>query len=141
MKLVLVLEDDRRVLDLFCLVLEGKGYAVLRATVAEEAFQHAARRRAQVDLLVADVVLTASTGIRVALQLRQSIPRLKILLVSGYPVSAWRDQDCAELNELPSDSVAVLQKPFRPEVLIERVRKLIGPATKKLPNRHTAAAR
>ena len=95
MKVVIVLEDDRRVLDLFCLVLEGKGYAVLRAGVAEEAFQLAERSGTQVDLLIADVVLTASTGIQVALQLRQSIPRLKILLVSGYPVSAWRDQDCA----------------------------------------------
>ena len=140
MKLVLVLEDDSRVLDLLCLVLEAKGYAVLRAGIAEEAFQHAERCGAHVELLIADVMLTVSTGIRVGLQLKQLIPHLKILLVTGYPLNVWRDQDCAELRELPSDSVAILQKPFTPEILLGSVRKLIGLPTETLPNHMAAKA-
>ena len=91
MKLVLVLEDDRGVLDLLCLILSGQGYVVLAAGTAEEAFRHAAECK-EIDLLIADIVLTASSGIRVGLQLKRRIPHLKILLVSGYPEHAWRSR-------------------------------------------------
>jgi CheY-like chemotaxis protein len=125
-----VLEDDRGVLDLLCLILSGQGYLVLPAGTAEEAFRHAAQYEA-IDLLIADIVLTASSWIRVALQLKRCIPHLKILLVSGYPEHAWREQDCAELRELPPDAVAILQKPFRPDMLVQRVGTLIGKPTEE----------
>jgi len=127
MKQVLVLEDDRDVLALLCLILRSKGYVVLAAGTADEAFQHAARcNAAGIDLLIADMVLTASTGVRVGLKLKQGMPDLKLLIVSGYPEDIWRDRNFEDLKELASDSVAILRKPFRPDILVERVRELIG---------------
>jgi len=126
MKQVLVLEDDRGVLELLCLILRSSGYLVLAAGTAEEAFQQAARCNAVIDLLIADMVLTVSTGVRVGLKLKQHIPDLKLLIVSGYPEDIWLDRTFTDLNELASDAVAILQKPFRPDILVDRVRELIG---------------
>jgi DNA-binding response OmpR family regulator len=131
MKTVLILEDDRGVLDLLCLILASAGYVVLPAHTAEETFQHAARCRGGIDLLIADMVLCKSTGIRIGLQLKKSIPHLKILLVSGYPEHIWRDRDFGALEECASDAVAILRKPFRPEILVEKVGALIGGSAQK----------
>jgi two-component system cell cycle sensor histidine kinase/response regulator CckA len=133
MKTVLVLEDDRRVLDFLCLVLTSKGYAALDAGTAEEALWHAENcgtHGTHIDLFIADVVLTVSTGIRVGVQMKRSIPELKVILTSGYP---WSDQNQADLGELAPDSVTILRKPFSPAILLEQVHKLIGPPAETLP--------
>lgn len=123
---VLILEDDCRVLDLLCLILSSRGYDVIAASTAKEALKYATQAEPVIDLLIADIVLTFSSGIQVGVQLRRRIPRLKVLLISGYPVDAWRDEDHADLTEFPADSMVVLSKPFLPELLIEKVGRLIG---------------
>ena len=71
------------------------------------------------------MVLTVSTGARVGLKLKQCMPHLKLIIVSGYPEELWWDRTFADLKELASDA-AILRKPFRPEILVEKVRQLIG---------------
>src|SRR5438270_4984273 len=112
MKTVLVLEDDASILALISMVIENNGYAVLAATSAREAFDRFEENDAQVDLLIADVTLPESSGIRVALELRSLLPNLKIIIMSGFPSEMWNQQDGADLEEFPSDSVIALQKPF-----------------------------
>lgn len=126
MKTVLILEDNVSILALIRLVVEQNGYAVLEATSAQEAFERFEENDAQVDLLIADVTLPVSSGIRVALELRALLPNLRIVLTSGYPKGMWNDQDAAELDELSSDSVITLQKPFVPVALLDSVHRLIG---------------
>jgi CheY-like chemotaxis protein len=125
-KTVLVLDDDSAILALIRMVIESSGYAVLEATSAQEAFERFEENDAQVDLLIADVTLRESSGIRVALELRSLLPYLRIIITSGFPTDMWNDQDAAELNELPSDSVIALQKPFDPATLLNSVHRLIG---------------
>jgi CheY-like chemotaxis protein len=125
-KTVLVLEDNTSIMALIRLVIESNGYAVLMATSAQEAFERFEENDATVDLLISDVTLPVSSGIRVALELRSLLPYLKIIVMSGYPQSAWDEQDAAELDELPSDSVMALQKPFVPATLLDSVHRLIG---------------
>jgi CheY-like chemotaxis protein len=79
-----------------------------------------------VDLLIADVTLPGSSGIRAALELRDLLPYLKIVITSGYPSDHWDRLDAAELEELPSDSVEVLQKPFSLITLLDTIHRLIG---------------
>ncbi len=45
----------------------------------------------------------------------------------------WSDQESAELDELPPDSVATLQKPFFPATLLKTVAALIGPPAEFAP--------
>ena len=140
MRTVLVVEDEPIVMNVFCLALTRAGYRVLEAATAAKAFLRSTETGRQIDLLLADVVLPVSSGIRVALQMKQAMPGLKVLLTSGYPMELWGDQDRAEFGELPSGSVAILQKPFPSAILIKSVCELIGPATKNPSNYNTAAA-
>jgi CheY-like chemotaxis protein len=140
MKTVLVLEDEPTVISFLEGVLTSEGYVVLEATGAEEALQRVEQSEGHVDLLIDDVGLPITSGIRVALRLKESIANLKIILTSGYPLATWRDQDRSDLAELPSSSVVILEKPFAAAALLARVGQLIGPPTEKLPNHSTAAA-
>ena len=123
---VLIVEDNASILALIRLVVEQNGYKVLDARSAQEAFDQFDANDGHVDLLITDVTLPESSGIRVALELRSLLPYLRIIVMSGYPKSDWDAQDAAELDELPSDSVITLQKPFVPATLMAVIHKLIG---------------
>ena len=124
MKTLLVLEDEPPVLKLLWHML--KQYNVIEATTAEQALRLFEENHYQIDLLVADVTLPAGSGVQVALVLRSQIRDLPVVLTSGYPVSDWSARDSADLEELGSKSVAILQKPFLAQELLSAVRKLTG---------------
>ena len=126
MKTVLVLEDNVAILALIRLVVERNGYMVLDATSPQQALERFEKNDAQVDLVIADVKLPVSSGIRAALELRSLLPYLKIIIMSGFPSPMWNEQDVAELGELPSDSVIILQKPFLSATLLDSIYRLIG---------------
>jgi len=125
-KTILVVEDDPSILALIRFVLIGDGYSVSEAASAEQAFERFEEHDAQVDLLIADVTLPVGSGIQVALELRSLLPFLKIIITSGFPKAMWDDQKSKELDDLPYDSVVILQKPFVPATLLESIHQLIG---------------
>ena len=126
---ILILEDESCIMDLTCRVLTPLGHTTLKAATAEEAFMRFEESDGAIDLLIADVTLPVSSGIRVALELRSLLPFLRIILTSGYPPDMWNEQDAAELSELPSDSVATLQKPWPSELLRQTVARFVGMST------------
>src|SRR5207237_2661186 len=85
---VLVVEDDPEVLDVTVETLRRMGYEVLTAGDGPAALA-VLRREAEIDILFSDIVMPRGmNGVelaRTALRLR---PRLRVLLASGYPVSA-----------------------------------------------------
>ena len=123
MKTILLVEDDPLVMGVFRSVLQSKGYAILEATSAEQALKWLGNPQ-RIDLIIADVGLPLRSGIRVALELRKSIPDLRIILTSGYPPDMW--PDVALLREVPSDAIRILQKPFLPKELLDKTEELIG---------------
>jgi hypothetical protein len=52
----------------------------------------------------------------------------------------WPEQGAAELDEHPSDSVAILQKPFMPAALLETIHRLIGWSIERAPALRLKAA-
>ena len=127
MKTLLVLEDELSLMGFLGRTL-GQ-YNLIEATSAEEALRLFAKHGRHVDLLIADVTLPTSSGLRVALLLRSEIRNLPVILTSGYPVSAWTDTDSADLQRMGSNSVAIIQKPFQPEALSALVHEFLGFAT------------
>jgi DNA-binding response OmpR family regulator len=122
---VLVLEGDPLASLLIRMVLQAWGHTLVEAATAEEAFHRFEEADGQVDLLIANTNLPASSGIRVALGLRALHSRLRIIITSGRALEMWSDQEAAELSELPSDSVVVLQTPFLPATLLEKVARFL----------------
>jgi CheY-like chemotaxis protein len=123
---LLVLEDEPSVMRSMRHML--RRYSIIEATTAEQALRLFIDHGRYVDLLLVDVTLPTSSGIQVALLLRSEIPRLPVILISGYPVSGWCRNDSADLDRLGSTSVAILQKPLQVQGLLRAVRRLTGTA-------------
>lgn len=81
---ILVVDDDEGVRRLAATILRAQGYHVLLATDAGEAMEAATATGVQLDLVLTDVVLTGLDGRRLAGQLRERFPRLRVLFMSGY---------------------------------------------------------
>ena len=129
MKTLLVLDDDPSVMMLLRFILEQ--YRLIEASNAEEALRLFNDHIRHIDLLVADLKLPTSSGIQVALLLRSDVSDLPVILISGYPVSAWSDRDSADLVRLGSRSVTILSKPFQAQELSNAVRELLAPRAEK----------
>jgi len=114
---VLVVEDEEPVRKLLRRVLAGAGYTVLLAADGEEALHLLATSEHAPDLLVSDVVLPGRTGPEIAREVRQRVPDVAVLYISGYTERA------------AGHTVAIdgpfMAKPFTPEFLAHRVREVL----------------
>jgi PAS domain S-box-containing protein len=119
---VLVVEDDPQVRAVTVRALTGAGYQVLVAKDGAEGLVRAEREPGPIRLLVCDVVMPGMSGPEVAEALGVLRPGLRVLFVSGYTRDA-----IALRGELPA-GVELLQKPFTPAVLLERVRAILDGA-------------
>jgi CheY-like chemotaxis protein len=124
MKTLLVLEDEPSVMKLLRYTL--RDYRLLEATSAEEALRLFIAHDYGVDLLVADLTLPTKSGIQVALHLRSKVPDLPVILTSGYSPANWSERDCADFRRLGEVSLAVLQKPFVGNKLLDAICDLTG---------------
>jgi two-component system, cell cycle sensor histidine kinase and response regulator CckA len=109
---VLVVEDDDRVRSLASRVLRLAGYTVVEASDPLGAMA-AIRTRTTVDLVLTDLVLPQMRGTELVGRLREALPKLRSLYMSGYR------QD-TEANGLANGQF--ISKPFSPEVLTTAVR-------------------
>ena len=120
------MEDEPSILALMSEVLESSGHVLLKASGVEEALHRFDEADASIDLVIADVNLPGTSGISIALELRSMLPNLAIVLTSGHTPDMWNQQDLAKLNELPSESVAFLEKPFLPVTLLQTVSRFVS---------------
>jgi CheY-like chemotaxis protein len=82
---ILLVEDESRLREVTCEVLEAAGYRVLKTRNAAEAISVFTEYKAIVRLLLTDVVLPGQNGRDLATDLRSVCPKLKIIFISGYP--------------------------------------------------------
>ncbi len=118
---ILLLDDNPTILQMlgFFLRLKG-GYHVLEAITQNEALIQLERRRAEIDLLIADVCIGGEVGRVVADQCVALCPHLPVLFMSGYP----REHLVGNGSIKPGD--AFLAKPFAPDTLLRRVGEVLA---------------
>jgi PAS domain S-box-containing protein len=116
---ILLVEDDDAVRNLAQRVLQGQGYTVLEARNGQEALHISAQHAHPIHLLLSDLVMPGVGGHALALQLVQTRPDLKVVLMSGYA-----DHAVARHGLLES-GFAFLQKPFSPVALANKVRQAL----------------
>ena len=117
---ILLVEDQSEVLQLAEQTLTDLGYSVVPAASGEEALRRSSAAGVSFDLLVTDIVMSGMDGIELAGCLREKIPGLPVLFMSGYGDFHGRKDFSHAGNE------AFLQKPFTAEVFLRKVRQLIG---------------
>ena len=83
---------------------------------AEEAIDWALKATRRADILITDVVMPGLSGPNLAARLMQQNPKLRVLYMSGYT------EDATDVHGTFWGGVPLLQKPFTPSQLAERVR-------------------
>jgi two-component system cell cycle sensor histidine kinase/response regulator CckA len=126
MQTILVLDDDASNLKVISLVLRSRGYDVLEAGSGAEAVRICKSHHEPIHLLIADVKVPDIPGTQVALRVIESCPDSAILFVSGTAVTDWTTDELAILECLPPGSFEILEKPFTPTALEEKVRRLVN---------------
>jgi len=117
---ILLVEDLDSVRALSRTILARRGYRVLEANCGEEALRVAREHPGVIHLLVTDVVMPRMTGPELAAALVGARSDVKVLFMSGYTDGAIVDH-----GHLPPGS-EFLQKPIAPDILLDRVRKILG---------------
>jgi PAS domain S-box-containing protein len=104
---VLIVEDEPDVLDAAGQLFRSIGYEVVTATNGVDAMAML-ERRTDIDILFADVVMPKGmNGIQLARSARELRSDLKVILASGYPLPALREQ----YGRI--DDFAFVNKPYR----------------------------
>jgi PAS domain S-box-containing protein len=115
---ILIVEDDRAVRETTVRLLARAGFQV--AAAEDRAAALAALDALQkIDLVLTDVIMPEQSGPELVKLLRRRRPDLVALYVSGYAGDALHEQGLSQDD-------AFLQKPYMPNVLIQRIRELIA---------------
>ena len=117
MKKILVVDDDDDVLETIQLILEIGGYDVEPLNDAQLIFDRISDFKP--DLVLLDVVLGKIDGRVICSQIKSHIDTklIPILMMSGlYELKEIQSMECA-----PDD---FMQKPFKMDVLLEKIEKL-----------------
>jgi len=117
---LLFVEDDDLLRHLTVAELASHGYRLIEASTGAEALKAAQMHSGPIHLLITDVIMPQMDGLELARRFHQVRPDAKVLYISGYMHDARPDTDLA---------AQVLLKPFTNDVLLARVRALLGVAT------------
>ncbi|HUY43401.1 MAG TPA: ATP-binding protein [Acidimicrobiales bacterium] len=117
---VLVVEDLEPALQILAHALSERGYHVLDAPNGLRAIEVAGAHRGAIALLVTDVDMPHLGGAELARELLMKRPELKIVFVSGYPVSNLVYEPAFEGRS------AFVAKPYDLDELLLKMRTLIS---------------
>jgi CheY-like chemotaxis protein len=116
---VLVAEDEDMLRAVITRVLWDEGYRTLEARHGGEALHLAELAAPYLDLVVTDVVMPELSGVELGRQVAQRWPSVAILYISAYPANDIFNRG------VPDPAIPFLQKPFTPDVLLDKVRQLL----------------
>jgi DNA-binding response OmpR family regulator len=115
---VLIVDDDRQVLDLLANFLTKSGYRVRLAHDGYQALDCMRQERA--DLCLTDLVMPEREGVETIQEIRREFPATKIIAMSGAAGGSY-----LRVAELLG-AHAILPKPFELQRLLDTIRSLLG---------------
>jgi len=119
---ILLTEDDDAVRELARDVLEADGYTVLATSRGADALRVAEEPGRVIELLVTDVVMPEMSGAELARRLAAVRPSLPVLFMSGYT------DDVVARQGILESGIPLLNKPFYPRDLLQKVREVLDGA-------------
>ncbi len=118
-EMILLVDDDEIVRKFVLQVLQTSGYAVIEASNGPEALRIAKEHTGPINLLLTDIKMPKMNGRELADRLTPLRPGVKVLYISGHT-------DSATVNQMALQRGAnFLQKPFTPDRLTTKVRKVL----------------
>jgi len=119
-QLILIAEDEDQIRILATAILTRAGYRVVGAVDGLSAAKIFARQAAEIDLVITDSNMPNLDGVGLIHQLRRIDPAVRVLQISGLPNEPEEDPDPATPARCE-----FLAKPFKPELLLEKVYALL----------------
>ncbi len=123
---ILLVEDEDNVRSFSARALRATGYEVFEADSGEQALEVLDDIGGQIDLMVSDVVMPEMDGPALLLKVREKLPTLKVIFVSGYAEESVR-QDIAD-----DQSVEFLAKPYSLDQINSKVKEVLGKGAQTL---------
>jgi len=116
---VLVVEDEKMLLEFVGSILKQQGYKVLAAGTPADALKMVREYDSPIHLLITDVVMPGMNGRDLKEAIVYLYPDIKTLYMSGYTA------DVIALKGIIEEDTAFLQKPFSVNSLALKVREVI----------------
>lgn len=86
-------------------------------TSEDELLQYIRREKSRIDVLLVDIKLEKENGIEVAAMIKQKLPGLKVIFVTGYK------EEYSEILFLSIKPFGILGKPVNSEILVSLLRQ------------------
>lgn len=112
---ILIVDDNKDLLNFLATVMAGSGWDIITAESSIEAQQKT--RGKVVDVALLDYLLPDQNGVDLGLLLKNKLPQIQILIMTGMNVPPKEEEVCRR-NRFP-----LIQKPFMIEEILEPVRK------------------
>jgi PAS domain S-box-containing protein len=126
-ELLLIVDDEKPILEVAEALLEGHGYRVLRAADATEALAIFALHKDEIAVVLTDLAMPVMDGLALIRTLQKMKPDVRIVASSGHG-SLERSA-----RELPSLNVrACLTKPYNKETLLNTLHDALNHQTDKI---------
>ena len=116
---VLLVDDEKMIIEVGSRMLEKLGYVVLTAAGGKQALDILKRHRHGIDLVILDVVMPEMSGGETFDRLKALKKDVRVLLSSGYSVNG----EAAEILQRGCDGF--IQKPFDLQQLSDKVREVL----------------
>jgi len=123
---ILLVDDEPSLLKMMGVYLGRLGYSVTLANSTEEAWAEVEAAPSGYAIAVLDGSMPGLSMEDLALKMLRANPSLCVVAVSGYSV------DTTAIEAAAPGRVAVLLKPFAPEVLAAAVRRMLAAQEEKL---------
>jgi two-component system, cell cycle sensor histidine kinase and response regulator CckA len=120
---VLLVEDEDPVRMFSARALRNKGYTVLEAKSGEQALKIIADGGDPIDLIITDVVMPRMDGPTLIKQVRETMPDVKVIFISGYTEDTFRKRLDNE------QGIHFLPKPFSLKQLASKAKEIMTGAT------------
>jgi len=113
---VLVADDEQVIANTLAIILNQAGFDARAVYSGESAIETV--DSFQPNMLISDVIMTGMTGIEAAIEIRNRLPKCKILLFSGQAATA----DLLEKARAQGHEFEILAKPVHPTDLLAKLR-------------------
>ena len=116
---ILLAEDDADVRNIVKISLEGHGYTVIEAVDGIDAINKFNENKDRIQLLLLDVIMPAKNGKEVYKTIKNTIPNIKAIFMSGY------SKDIIQEKDIIREALNFLTKPVLPMELLKKVREVL----------------
>src|ERR1700741_1322569 len=128
---ILIVDDQREICDLVQEYLSGEGYRV--STAQDGAGMRKIMAQSPVDLVILDLMLPGEDGLTLARALRQEMPNVGIIILTG------RGEIVDRIIGLEMGADDYLPKPFHLRELLARVKSVLRRASTRSADRQAAS--